>query len=183
MSSRPHFLSFVYHGIVDAPLYERWKAFLAYLRRFRAVAVVLRVVTLFFAFLETGALVILGTALFLVILPLGGALMLGILLTALLETRRINQRMRQVLTGKRVHVLFLPRGRADFLRAHARSLADAGEAVILVSPYWISSRGLNQKGFYFTLREEAPNLYLIRQYYFFSLKRKVLSRVPTVIVY
>ncbi len=183
MAAHSHFFTYVYHCIVDAPLYERWKAFLAYLRRFRAIAVFLRIVTLFFAVLETGTLVILGTALFLVILPLIGVLMLSVLLTALLESRRSNQKMRRVLAKKRVHVLFLPEGQAEFLRGHASSLAASGDAVILISPYWISSRGLCKRTFYFTMREEAPNLYLIRRYYFFSIKKRVLSDLPTVMFY
>ena len=183
MTALPHFFAYLFKSVTDTPLYERWKAFLAYLRRFRAVALALRILTLFFAILETGALVILGTALFLVILPLAGALMLGILLTARLDTHRANRTMHRLLEGRQVHVLFLPRGSAPFLQAHATSLAARGAAVVVVSPYWISSKGIGGKGFYFTLRKERPNLYLIRKYYFFSMKKRILPQDRTSVVY
>ncbi len=72
---------------------------------------------------------------------------------------------------------------ANVSDAWAKELAKEGNAAVLISPYWISPRGLRGKEFYFTIRMEEQNLYLIRRYYFFSLRKSVLREENTVIVY
>lgn len=169
------FFGFVYDALTHTPLYTHWQTFLSILRRFRAVAFFLRVLTVIFTIIETGTLVLLTTAVFLVILPLATALMLGILITALLESRRTNRQLTQWLDGKRIYVLFLSPRENPFLEQNATLLSkDEDTAVIVVSPYLLSPRGLHKDGFYCTARCENENVYLIRRYYYFSLRKHVL---------
>ena len=173
--SHRFFLGFAYDALTHTPLYTHWQAFLSLLRRFRAVAFFLRVLTVIFTIIETGTLVLLTTAVFLVILPLATALMLGILITALLESRRTNRQLTQWLDGKRIYVLFLSARENPFLEQNATLLSkDEGTAVIVVSPYLLSPCGLRKGGFYCTARRESENVYLIRKYYYFSLRKHVL---------
>lgn len=167
-----------------ATLYTQWQRLLAYVRRLRLVALLLRVTTMILTVIETGALVLLSTAIFLIVLPILIALMLGVLLTALLESRRTNRLLAKESEGKRVYLLFLPREESLFFLANAQSLSQKENTLVLVvSPYWLSAKGLREGHFYCTAREEAPRLYLIRRYYFFSLQKKVLRERSTVFLY
>ncbi len=174
--SHRFFFGFAYDALTHTPLYTHWQAFLSLLRRFRAVAFFLRVLTVIFAIIETGTLVLLTTAVFLVILPLAVALMLGILITALLESRRTNRQMTRWLEGKEIFVLFLSQRENPFLEQNANLLSKTeNAAVIVVSPYLLSPRGLlHKESFYCTARRENENVYLIRRYYYFSFRKHVL---------
>lgn len=169
------FFGFAYDVFTHTSLYTQWQAFLTLLRRFRTLVFLWRVLTVLFTIIETGALVLLTTAIFLVLLPLATSLMLGILITALLESRRTNRQMSKLLDEKQVYVLFLSQKDNPFLEQNARLLSHAeNSAVIVVSPYLVSPRGLCERGFYCTARREGENLYLIRRYYYFSLWKHVL---------
>ena len=173
--SHRFFLGFAYDALTHTPLYTHWQAFLSLLRRFRAVAFFLRVLGIIFTIIETGTLVLLTTAVFLVILPLAVALMLGIMITALLESRRTNRQLKQLLEGKQIYVLFLSQRRNPFLEQNAKLLSKTkNTAVVIVSPYLLSSQGLQKHGFYCTARREGENIYLIRRYYYFSFRKHVL---------
>jgi len=153
-------------------------------RRIRTVALVLRVLTFLLSILQTGALVLLATALFLIIIPVGSALMLGILLTALIESRHTNRRLRSTLSNRRACVLFLAANTQNgFLWQNALDLSARGYTVFLISPYWISGQSPVSKKYYVTARTLSPNVYLIRRYYFFSLRRHVLKDRETAYVY
>lgn len=183
MTSHRFFLGYVYDLFTNAPLYTHWKNLLSYVRRFRTVTFLLRLVTLLLSILETGALVILSTALFLVILPILIALMLGILLTACIESRRTNRALQKATQGKKIYVLFLPLQNAPLLAATAQEFAAGGGVVFAISPYWISSKGFSKGRFYCTARCEWENVHLVRRYYFFSLQKRVLSKTDVAYIY
>ena len=187
MLSHRFFFGHVYALFRNTPLYAHWKRLLSWLRRFRTVTVVLRTVGVIFAILEAGALVVLSTALFLVILPLAVAFMLGILITAAIESVRSNRFMAKKLQRGRACVLFMPHNPGAFFAQNASSLAARGYTVLIVSPYLVLSGGLAKtapkNGFYTTLRRESDGVYLVRRYYFFSLRRHVLANCSVVYVY
>ena len=176
-------MAYLYHIFTHAPLYLHWKRLLAYVRKFRTVAFIFRVIGILITVLETGALVIFTTVIFLILLPILAALMLGILITARIDSRRANRTMKAALEGKKTYLFFLPREASAFFFSNAQSLAAKGSAVILISPYWISAKGFQKGHFYFTVRQETKNIFLIRRYYFFSLRKRVLKEKNTVIVY
>lgn len=169
------------------PLWVNYKRGLTIFRRIRIVTILFRVLTLLFTLLQTGTLVILSTVILLVLLPLVLVLMLAILITAAVESRRSNRYLAQALAAHRVCVLFPSDEARPFFVQYVNRLRAEGFAVIVVSPYLLSSRGIegiSQKcGFYSTLRCEAPSIYLVRRYYFFSLRRRVLCRMQTAYLY
>lgn len=183
MTAHRFFFGYAYELFTHAQLYTHWQNLLAYIRRFRMIAFVLRVLTIIWSILQTGALVLLTTALFLVILPIAAALMLGILLTALIESRRTNRQLREESEGKQIYVLFMTDRDNPFLSVNTKNLADSGNTVLIVSPYWISAKGIRRGHFYCTARKEADDVYLVRRYYFFSLKKHVLSDAKVGYVY
>lgn len=190
MTAHRFFFGYLYDAVTHTSLYTHWQKMLSWARKFRAVSITWQVLTLLLAVLETGALVILSTALFLVILPILFALMLGILITAAIESGRTNRQMQKRLTEKQICVLFMPSDPSPYFSRHARALATDGFCVLIVSPYFLSSRGLDipdratqKPRFYCTARREGKNLYLVRRYYFFSLRKNVLSKCRTAYLY
>ena len=92
LTANKHFSIYLYRIFTNAPLYLQWKRLLSYVRKFRTVAFILRVIGILITILETGALVILTTAIFLVLLPILTALMLGILIAAQMDARGVCRR-------------------------------------------------------------------------------------------
>ncbi|MBQ9761157.1 MAG: hypothetical protein IJW16_07395 [Clostridia bacterium] len=170
------FLGYAFDLFRHARLYAIWKSALSYFRKFRAVALTVKITSFILAVLQTGALVLFSTAIFLVILPILGAFMLGVLLTALLESRKSNRYLQKELEGIQVYVLFLSKRENPFFCANAKSLAnDPHCAVIVVSPYWLSGKGISSDHFFCTVRREHERIYLVRRYYFFQLRKRVLG--------
>ena len=171
---------YLWQTLCETSLWGLWRQALDWFRRFRLVALLFRIAALLWAILQTGAAVIFSTVLFLIALPLLASLMLGILLTALIESKKSNRRLLRATEGRTVYVLFLPRTEHSLLGVTARELSSRENVtVIAVSPYWISSRGLSEGRFYCTVRREAPSLYLLRRFYFFSFCKHVLSKRKT----
>ena len=180
LATQTNFWKYAYRLTVENSIFGYFKKITDWLRRFRLVAFLIKGIGILLAVLQTGTALLLSTLLLLVALPLLTALLLGILLTALLESGKSNRRLLEVTKEHRVYVLFPTDDCNDFLRANALSLAKKeNTTVIIVSPYWIHARGIRDGPFYFTRRREAENVYLIRRYYFFSLRRHVLDQRET----
>lgn len=178
------FLAYAFDLMRHAKAYALWKELLSYFRRFRLVAILIKAFTILLTVLETGALVIFSTLLFLVLLPLLTAWMLGILLTALIEARKSNRVMQKRLAGKKIYLLTLSKDENRFFYQNARALAkDEKSAVLVLSPYWISGKGIGSSRFYCTVRQDGKNLYLVRRYYFFMLKKRVLADKELIYVF
>ena len=102
------FFSYAYKSFTEAPLYSRWQSLLAYIRKFRMIAWILRIVALLFALLQAGVWALLLSALLLILLPSALLLCLISLLAAQLDSRRANRKMQALLQGKAIYILFLP---------------------------------------------------------------------------
>lgn len=175
--------TYLYDLLTHTSLYTKIHTATKYFRRFRAVSFTIKLLSILFTILETGALVLLSTIVFLIILPIAAALMLGFLITALLEAGKVNRRLSTELADQKIYVLFLrDTSKNRFLMQNARELATHG-TVLLVSPYWISSRGLYPRGFYCTVRWETSHILLVRRYYYFSLRNHVLKKLETAYLY
>ncbi len=168
--------------VLQARPYRLWVTLLAYLRRVRTVSLVLRVTGWLLTLLQTGALVLLTTLVFFILLPI---LLLGsltILLVALLDTRHSLRTLRSVLSGNRVLVFFSPLG--SFGAQHVLALAkDAQTVVLVVSPHWFSPACLGRSRFFVNLRRDGVRLFVIRRYFFFAVRRSLLDPNRTVLVF
>lgn len=182
MSLRRGFFQDARESLMQARPYRLWQSILADFRRFRMISLIVRLTAWVFTVVQTGALVLLTTAVFFVLLPLLG-LALGVaLLTALMDTRRSLRRMRRQLENRRVYVFFLADG--GFGEGNALCFSQrADAAVLVVSPLWVSPRGLGRRKPYLNVRQEGAHLYLVRRYFFLSLRKKLLRPGQTVLVY
>ena len=123
---------------------------------------------------------LLVSAVFITILPFLLIFSLVVLLAAAFRARIANRMMTERLTGKRVRVIVMPDSvtfRDDtFAERSAKAMSrEPNTAVLVVSPYFMSPRGLGGRGMFFTVREEAEDLYLVRRCYYFLLRRRVLD--------
>ncbi len=166
------FLRYLWETVMESAPVLILSKLIRYLRRVRAVQLILTV-TLALGAVVTVAVV--GAA----VLPflLFGAASLSIL--AFTRSRRMNRILARELSGKAVRVFIPPRGASlkagSFFIRNARAMACEGVAVLVVSPYPVSNRGLGGKGGFFTARKESEGLYLIRRHYFFMLRKQVLD--------
>ena len=182
MSHRKGFLQDARETLFQARPYRLWQSILGYVRKFRMISFLLRLTGWILTILQTGALVLLTTAIFFVILPLLTAVLAGLMLTALLDTRHSLRAIRPRLSGKQVYVFFGETG--AFREAEARALAnEENTAVLIVSPHWVISRGIGKRRFYVNVRQEGNQLFLIRRYFYFTLRKRVLKKENTVLVY
>ena len=171
-----HFLSYAWAQFRRTGAYGVWRSTLSYVRKIRVVTIVIRISTIVLTAVQAGALVLLSTVLFLIVIPILSAFMLGVLITAQLESRKSNRYLARKLAGKKVYVLFLSKQENPFFRANTELLArEPTSAVIIVSPYWLAGKGLRGKRFYCTMRRESSCVFLVRRYYFFRLKKEVLT--------
>ncbi len=164
----------------------------AYFKRIRVVQVVLTLIP------AVGA-VVLVTVLSAAALPF---FLIGsgtLALIGWLRSRRMNRIMTEALAGRHIRVFIPPRGDASkrifrrvgrksrraraassepfFWRQAQAMAAEEGVAVLVVSPYVLSDRGMGGRGAFFTARKETEGVYLVRRHYFFILRRRVLDAV------
>jgi hypothetical protein len=164
---------YLWESVMESAPAAVLRRLVVYLRRLRVVRITLSVA------LAAGTLLTVGllSAAALPFLFFG----VGVLtVLAALRSRRMNHFLARELAGARVRILIPPRGAAlkggSFFIRNARAMAaEDGVAVLVVTPYLISCRGLGGHGAFITLRKEADGLFLARRTYFFSLRKQVLD--------
>jgi hypothetical protein len=173
MSTQKNALSDFLTTLRQAKPIRALQSILRYLRRIRLVALLFRILGWLLTLLQTGALVIFTTAIFFVLLPIFLVFSVGLLLAALINTRQSRARLLSLTQGKRLYLFFSPQG-AVGIRTIQELEARDDVAVLVISPYWISCEGLGRKGFYVNMRCFGNRLFLIRRYFFLSVR----SRLP-----
>lgn len=159
-------------ALIRARPYRLWKQLLVYLRRIRMISILIRVVSVIFSVLQAGTLVILTTAVLFILLPILLLLLTLGTVAALVDRRRSLRILERELTDKRVYVFFCIRG--GFGEENARSLARSGDvAVLVVSPHWISPTAFGSRRPFVNLRREEESLFLIRRYFYFSVRKRL----------
>ena len=157
--------------VASARPYRLGMQALSYLRRLRTVSLLLRLIGWIFAFLQTGTLVILSTAILFVLLPLLLLSLMGLLVFTLLDMGKSLKRLKSALDGKRVTVFF-SLGRVA--RCTARELAcDPKTAVMIVSPFWLSGAGTPCHRLFLNLYRDRDGILWVRRYCYLSLKRRL----------
>lgn len=167
------FFRYLWETVIESAPIAVMAKLLHYFRRIKVLQVILSIA------LAAGALTAVAvlSAAILPFLLFGTGLLT---VAAALRSHRMNSRLRRELEGKRIRIL-IPTGRkalskGTFFTRNARCMAaEEGVAVIAVSPYLLSTKGLGGKGAYFTARKEGEDLFIVRRHYFFILRRRVLD--------
>ena len=167
--------------IQSSRVFVIWDRYKKYFHRFRFISTLIRITPWVLLAISTNTWLYLVFAALAISIPLLLLALLSLLGSALVRHRRVNRIMWDKLAGRTVYVLF-PERNAEFLtgkfwQANARDLATGqNAAVILVSPFFLSPVGLSRRDFFLNVRDEAPNIFIVRRHYFFSLKKHVLTR-------
>ena len=167
------FFRYLWDAVTDSAPIAVLTKLMQYFRRIRVAQIVLSVLLAVSAFTAMAVL----SAVVIPFLLMGTAILTA---AAAFRSHRMNIRLKKALTGKRIRIL-IPPGKSAFSEnaffiRNAREMAQHGEvAVIAVSPYLLSTKGLGGRGAYSNARQEADNLFIVRRHYFFTLRRRVLD--------
>jgi len=165
-------------SISEAGAYKKWKSLLSYVRGFRTVSLLLRVVSWIFAILQTGTLVVLTTAILFILLPI---LLISLGVLILLTARDLRQRIGWLLPrleGKRVYVFFSV---GDFGLQYARELGSGGAAVLVLSDYSLFAPPQSGNRRYLNLQESGEGVFFIRRHFYLHLKKKLKENDVTLV--
>ncbi len=174
---RSSYLRYLFESMMESLPMRILSTLLTYLRRLRVVRVVATIV------IAVGT-VLLVTILSAAMLPF---LLLGTAFLAIwagIRSNRMNRFLKCALQGKHLRVFFPPRGssfaaQSFFIRQIRAMAQEADVAILIVSPYSLSRRGVGKKRFYFTARQDSENLYMVRRPYFFFVRKRVLDLVDS----
>ena len=180
-SQRKSLLRDIWASVKEARPYRFWQRILTYVRRVRMISFAVRILGYLFAILQTGTLFLLTTAIFFIILPILTAIASVLLLTAFLDMRKSRKRMEREIGERRVYVFF---NLGTFGAETAAEFAKGEDRICLsVSPYWLTAEGHRGNRFYLNVRREDEHFFLIRRYFFFHIRKKLLKSDQTVLVY
>lgn len=179
VSENQTYLSFTLGLFQSSRLFRVWERYVKYFRRFRFVTTAMRLLPWILLLISTNTLLYAIAAVAVILVPLLVLTILSLVASAPIRHRSMNDRMAKHLFEKTVYVIFPERAKefagAAFWKANVLDLAaDSDARVVIVSPFLLSPRGLNENRFYFNARRETPNVFLVRRHYFFSLRRNVL---------
>lgn len=154
---------------------------LKYFRRFRLIRTLFTVFSYIFTFLGTGVALIIISVIFLVIMPILAIFGFAAVFISVFKRNKVCAFMNQELKDKKVFVFFPPRDpkyyKCPFFVGNCQDMANAeNSAVIVVTPYFMLSEGIFSRHAFLTVRKESDNIYTVRKYIFFTLRKRVLER-------
>lgn len=179
LMSERRYLKYLLNFMQSTSAWVAFRKFMIFVRRFRIVSGLLKILTVVVALAETSAAVLVSVSALLVLLPVVAVLSLGMTFASLVRAKSTNRVLLSDLEGKRIYVLFGEREqfkKSSYFSGMACSFASNGGACIIVSPYAISDRGIGGRGHYVSARMEKEHVYILRKNYFFLFRRAVLER-------
>lgn len=179
LSDSQNYLFFLIGLLQSSRAVRLWQKYVKYFHRFRFVTTAVRLFPWILLLISTNTLLYAVAAVAVILIPFLLLAVLSLTASALIRYKDTNSRMAKRLTEKTVYVFFPERTKefadAHFWKANILDLAKSKDnCVIVVSPFFLSPRGLNGQRFYFNVRHEKINVFLVRRHYFFSLRKHVL---------
>lgn len=179
LSESRNYFAFSVGLFQSSRLFRVWEKYVKYFRRFRFVTAAVRLFPWILLLISTNTLLYAVAAVAVILIPFLLLALLSLATSALIRYKDVNARMAKQLAEKTVYVVFPERAKefsdSAFWKANALDLATRKDAcVIVVSPFLLSPSGLSGKRFYFNVRREKQNVFLVRRHYFFSLRKNVL---------
>lgn len=182
------YFSYLWKVIKSHSAYKLFEKYSGYFSRFRLISRIIRISAFIFIALQTSAILFIAAVILAVVIPpiiLGFA---ALLLLSAVRLRRDGRLLRKKIAGKKVILFFPPRhcelGVGSFLYRNISELADRGYAVIAVSPFMISQRGLSEsKKPYANIRIEGERIFTVRRQYFFFINKRILQKHEKRVIY
>lgn len=170
------YLRYLWTSAKEHSAYKAAKKLAGYFSKFRLISFILKALSYVAVVLETGVSLFAATFISAILLPPALITLPLIFICAALRFRRDDRRVQASIGDKRAIIIFLdkqyPFGSDTFCYRSARELLHRGYAVIAVSPFLLSTKGLcNRKKPYLNCRIEENGILLIRRQYFFHFKK------------
>ena len=186
---RSNFASYLLGTFKSRTFFLYYQKFIFLLRKYSFVTTTLKILLILWTALQSSALFVLFTGSLAIVAPVTIIFSYIAIFITFLGRKKLNRRMKQALSGKKITVFFPQKGRAfaqgSYFKGFAGSAASSeSSAVIVVSPYYFDTKGVSaSKKYYLAVRLEDENVILIRKHYFFTFKKHVLSDASDDITY
>ena len=186
---RSNFASYLLGTFKSRTFFLYYQKFIFLLRKYSFVTTTLKILLILWTALQSSALFVLFTGSLAIVAPVTIIFSYIAIFITFLGRKKLNRRMKQTLSGKKITVFFPQKGRAfaqgSYFKGFAGSAASSeNSAVVVVSPYYFDTKGVSgSKKYYLAARLEDENVILIRKHYFFTFKKHVLSDASDDITY
>ncbi len=183
MFSKKSYPSFVWSHLMHTSFVNIYKRILSYIRRYAFITMTIKILTLFFVFIEAVLLFVISTSAFIMSILITFFISHILMLFSVFTRKKQNRKNRILLADKDIVIFFPPKHRAfeenSYFRFLVREYANQkNHTVLLVSPFLISSKGLFKcKKPYHSLRIDEKNILLVRRSYYFTLRKKVINEL------
>ena len=182
MFSKKNFFSFMFANLKHTSIFNIYKRLIQIIRRYAFLTTTIKIASILFLFVETAALFVLSTSAFFVSIILTFITSHILALLTIFVRKKSNKDNTVLLKDKKVTVFFPPKERAfdmgSYFTGFAKSEAQKeNTVVVIVSPYNFKSTGLNSsRGTYYVSRSDGENILLVRRYYYFTLRNKIIDK-------
>ncbi|MBQ8140126.1 MAG: hypothetical protein IJ038_00330 [Clostridia bacterium] len=187
--SKRSYTSYLLGLISSTSVFRLYRKMIAFVKRYTFISTTLKILAYILTVLQSGTIFVLAASFFVVSLPFTFIVGYTALVVAFFGNRRLKKKMSGLTRGKNITVLFPQKGRAfsesSYFAGMARDIAKDGEnTVVIVSPYFFSSKGISgSKKLFIAMREEGDNILIIKRHYFFTFKRQILKKHAEKITY
>lgn len=188
LNNSSNYFSYLWSLTKQNNAYKIIRKFSNYFSKFKLITLILKLIELFTLAIEASAFIFILSTLIIFLLPPIILYMFIIFICSTLFFKRNNQTILLQAYNKNVIVYFLSRrypfsDNCFFLR-NALELSSHHYCVIIVSPFIISPLGISkQKRNYLNIRKEAEGIFLIRQLYFFHIRKLLFKNHRNRIIY
>lgn len=175
------YIRYAWSKLTGASLYSLWKRISGYFRKFRLVSTVIRTLSSFIAIIGTGAFFIFISGTLIFFLPIATLACSATYIISMFLRKKAFIKLEQTLKNKNIYVFFPQNGRPfEEVSCFKNTLklidnTHNDNFIIIVSPYFISSKGFGGSGYYFVFRQETKSVCIMRKHSFFAFRKKVLG--------
>lgn len=182
------YVSYLWELTKSNSLYKIIKRIANYFSRFRLISLVVKILGFIAVAIETSAFIFILIAALAFLLP---PIIIGFLIILICSALRFHHDEKQIINeanDKKIIIFFPSRKyrfeKDSFFYRNAMELSQKDYCVIVVSPFIISPKGLSDKKKNFlNVKKEANGVFIIRQRYFFYIKKKFFRRHKKRLIY
>ena len=181
--SKKSYSAYLIGLISNTSVFHIYRKIISFFKKFTLVSVTLQLLAFVLTAIQSSAVFIVALSLFTISLPVTFIVGYTAIVFAFFGGVKRMHKIRSLAEGKDIVIFFPPKSKAispdSFFAGMAREYAKAGKLSIIVSPYFLSFKGVRKskrKKPFLSARIEEENLLIIRRHYFFTLKRKLLKK-------
>ncbi len=175
-----NYTRFLFGRLKSRSVFGYYQRLIYLIRKYTFVTTSLKVLSFIWAFIQSSAVFLIIAGAMAIIAPITIIFSYIAIVASLFARKKLNSKMRRLLAKKKITVLF-PSPKAFSKRSYFRKMIsdiskEKNAFVIIVSPYYFSPKGIGDSGRYFlALRRENDNTVMVRNHYFFTLKKKLFN--------